>query len=321
MLSVLLALLASAFPVRGNTLLVLDSNLVIGSDTLHAETGGCLLGGCGTCGQYFKELQQPGNATLFPGETRQPQSFEIRVQPGSPDIGGGLAPPEGCPPGVKTSVPLPYKLIHRGTGSRALRVDTILYTIENTRLPLGGAYFMGIVQPVLVHWGWAPYDSTRPLVRWLDTIRLSPDDSTPRGTPVFSLRDSLRIDSIAPALLSSRPGALELRFDVRKGSIFAPQILWSTMTGTPVSAPLKKLAPGTDILFRSGVCDKRGSDVLWRAWSGGKAIDSFVVHTPTTVEIEERRQQRAIRAPSRTFDALGRDRNANFRQLDILFGP
>lgn len=95
------------------------------------------------------------------------------------------------------------------------------------------------------------------------------------------------------------------------------------MTSLPSFAPKKILAPGTDILFQSGICPKRGSNLLWRVWSGGKALDSFVVHTPTTVEIEERRHRPGSPTAPRTFDALGREQlpQDKIRRFEALFGP
>lgn len=44
----------------------IDSNLLVGSDTLHATKGPCVLDRCGGCGLFHKELHDANSVSTFP---------------------------------------------------------------------------------------------------------------------------------------------------------------------------------------------------------------------------------------------------------------
>lgn len=224
MFAIALALVAAAFPVRGNRLVAVDSNLILDNDTLHSR-GACFSGACQECSYSFTEFTKTGATSPFPGDT--PVSNRFAVDIGWSSQVPSWSPESICRVFVRAYPKIPSKTIYRGERTWALQADTIRYRIESINNVDGTPVkeYSIVAKPVLVRWSWSAYDSTLPLVRWLDTVRIAPDDSTPRGTPVYTLRDSLQIDSITPVLPITSINGLELRFDVRKDTIMIGSII------------------------------------------------------------------------------------------------
>lgn len=311
MIAALLLLVGFAGTLRGPAKLPLSTALAktvvsLGEDSLETSAI-ATLGSCAESGHRFRSVDFPGNGTtvlLFPGDrTWTPNPFFASISWGGPDITGGNT----C--GASVSQPAGGLRFEYRAGRRWLVwVDTIFYAISD-----GGAVGNPFLRKITDAYGrlqFAPLDSTRKWVRWIDSLdRTSIVGGQPEIRkdlqPLLTLTDSMVVDSITVGL-QTRPNWLNL-WVVANGSANAADYYYrvdpSFARASGVSG--RRFPPGTTFRLRS--TDEIGPRPFRKVyfWSGRKIFDSLLLRPDVGESVRGRRPSTAGATAAGRFDVAG----------------
>lgn len=193
MLTLLLAFVTAAFPLRGSILQSIDSNLVIDGDTMHIVSEPCLC----MCPESILTIS-----------VRKDSSLRIRsLRSGFPSYGMRLVSYMSKYLGMdasgmikRCSTYAPYVtpardrqfIVHGHARNWAIWADSVYPSRKH-------------VGRFDARWRWAEYDTTMPWVRWIDSIRIG-TNSPYRDLPVLTLTGTKLLDSIRPKSNASGAG-------------------------------------------------------------------------------------------------------------------
>ena len=184
MLAQLVALLCSAFPVRGNVVQPASSPLVIDKDTLTLVEGPRCVCICGGTSKGFNvSADTAGKIHPFPGTFTSFGSFVEILGTGSKLKGTDNS---GMIPTCSTWVANPPEssrrfILHGKTADWAVWADSI-FPMNNIR------------------WRWSQIQAKAPWVRWISELKLGDSRNPSSGTPVLTTLAPIRLRAPRPGL-------------------------------------------------------------------------------------------------------------------------
>lgn len=260
MIALVVALLCSAFPIRGNIQLPATSPLVIDKDTVRLVEGPrCVCICAGSSKGVNLSRDTSGKFRPFPGATSYNEFVEI--------LGTGsklkATDNSGMIPACSTWVANPPEssrrfILHGKTGDWAVWADSIDASSR-------------------IRWRWSHIRPNTPWVRWIDELQLGQSQNPSKGTPLFTTLEAVRLGDLRPGLETVQ--GLTLHATPARGST----VEWAFRSGTGkpptspiVSTPSDSIPKGT--LFRIFDAYKMDeSDVQWSLPTSSTFIDNFCI--------------------------------------------
>lgn len=276
MIALLAAIFFSAFPVRGSVWQSADSSLVVDWDTLHFNQL-CVVGYCHSCHYSLLEANTRPLISTFLGDYNGVSSSVVDVVWDGSALMNDPAHPTTCTPQVRLNSPDDVRFRVHGTKEWAIWADSVQFTIRNGE----------VQKPVLVRWRWCRIDTAVPWVRWEDTIRLGPGEST-IGLPILTTTRSVELGRMeTPSQIA--PLGLILRSKTDSDRSVDLGFVDGTRT-----APTGQI-PGGSTFRVLDAFKGVGGTIQWRFAADGKPVDSVKMTGQATTDVQGISLSRPVR--------------------------
>lgn len=275
MLTLIATFLVAAFPLRGNKVQALDSNLVIDGDTVHIEQQNCPC----MCPAYSVTISTRRDSALrIRGLANAYSSYNMGIASfGAKYLGmdgsGMIARCSTYAPSIAPQKDRQF-IFHGRNRGWAIWADSVYPSNR-------GPYRYD------ARWRWASYDTALSWVRWIDTVKLTatpnPRIPQPRGLAVLTTLRTMRMDSIVPQSVSCdlglvlrglRDSTTSIEWGYRSDS--CKEMPTYTKMWPKALLPIDSVPIGTTFRILDAYNSSQ-SAFTWRFLSERKTIDKLVL--------------------------------------------